>query len=161
MRIERGIPASAMSIKPRQDQILRRGYDSEHTSSLGAHRNLASPGLAVDGTHLESLVQSRVRDNSSADQEPENTAEKHYNKHGGNLQVWTMRRAEQQPQVRLSHLGSRNVGDMDLACERHHVMLAKAVKVDVLHQDHLVVVLLKDGSIHNSRQVLAVSFCAC
>ena len=39
-------------------------------------------------------------------------------------------------------------GRTDLAHERHEVVLAEGEKLDVLHDDHLVVVLGKDGALH-------------
>lgn len=49
-----------------------------------------------------------------------------------------------------------DVGDVNLAGERDHVVLAQAVDLNALDEYHFVVVLLEHRPVHDARQALAV-----
>lgn len=67
-----------------------------------------------------------------------------------------LRRARVLLLVGITDLRPRNVRDVNLAREGNHVVLAQAVNLDVLDQDHLVVVLLEHRPVHDAGQALAV-----
>src|SRR4029434_7855648 len=48
-----------------------------------------------------------------------------------------------------NHMTLGNVGDMTLAEERQQMMLAEAVEIDVLHDDHLAVVDREEGVVED------------
>ena len=54
-----------------------------------------------------------------------------------------------------------NVGDVYLAEEGEHMMLAEGVKLDVLHDHHLAVVVLKGGSTEHRLGILMVASGEC
>ena len=55
------------------------------------------------------------------------------------------------------HARLRNVGDVALAEERQQVMLAQTIEVDVLHDDHLVVVHREERVVEHFVDVGAVA----
>ena len=50
-----------------------------------------------------------------------------------------------------------NVGHMHLAVEGQHVVLAHREEVNVLHDDHLVVVFLEEGRVEHGVRVLGIA----
>jgi hypothetical protein len=47
------------------------------------------------------------------------------------------------------HTAGRQVRDVGLAEERKHVVLAERVELDILHEDHLIVIFGEDGTVQD------------
>src|ERR1700722_4617154 len=59
--------------------------------------------------------------------------------------------------AQADHLALRDVGHVDLAEKRQHVMLAKRENLDISHDHHLVVVHIEQSAAQNLRRILAVT----